>query len=135
MWVQWKFPKKRKSKNSLPNTLPPTNMEVRKGPFQEESRLSTGSVHQSMLAGGRVASWRDERDPRPLQNEALGLAFPLKSPELGADWIGHSPPSPSNYPFPNSREKMGTENFQAKWEATRAFFKPSGTHSFPSVLT
>ena len=34
-------------------TLPPTNVEVQKGPFQEEGSLSTNFVHQTMLAGGR----------------------------------------------------------------------------------
>ena len=38
---------------SYPATLPPTDMEVPKGPFQEESSLST-QVCTSMLAGGRV---------------------------------------------------------------------------------
>ena len=36
------------------STLPPTNMELQKGPFQEESRLSTGGLCTFMLAGGRV---------------------------------------------------------------------------------
>ena len=31
----------------------PSNMEVQRGPFQEESRLSTGAfLHSTMLAGG-----------------------------------------------------------------------------------
>ena len=35
-------------------TLPPTDVEVQKRTFEEESRLSAGSFCTSMLAGGRV---------------------------------------------------------------------------------
>ena len=48
----------------LKATLPPTNMEVEKGPFQEESRLSTGvcaPTHDSWWEGSHTViliKWR-----------------------------------------------------------------------------
>ena len=52
-----------------PNTLPPTNMEVQKRPFQEESSLSTGVWAQTHVSWWEVfdhphASWGSRLEPR-----------------------------------------------------------------------
>ena len=90
------------------NTLPPTNMEVHKGPFQHESRLSTGVCAQTHgIAGGRVSK-REKADAdlrqaglhqslferliflgiRPVRLEACWWNAPLgfQGPSIGFFW-------------------------------------------------
>ena len=51
----------KEEKKTQEATLPPTNMEVQKGPLREESSLRT-----SMLAGGRVPQKADASSASPV---------------------------------------------------------------------
>ena len=62
-------------------TLLPTNMEMHKAPFQEESRLSTGVCAQTHV--GRVSlGWTDGCGLLSLQQEDLCGSHPYPGPAI-----------------------------------------------------
>ena len=65
--VWFPFGSRRKAQNPKRGTLPPTNMEVQKGQLTKRKVVFLqGSVHNPMLAGGRVpVASKKTTDPQP----------------------------------------------------------------------